>query len=305
MFAMTRGPVLLLVCAGGCFSPSAAPGSPCSADGTCPRGLECVANTCQPPGTEPDAAPPLDDAPVDAPPRLWSAPTPVPGVNSSSSEDDPSFTADRLTVVFISNRNGTDDEIFIGTRPDPDGDFTVALIEPLSAPGDEASPEISPDGTTLYFISDRGGGDDVFVSTRPPGGAFSTPTLVAELSSTSSEGDIAISPDGLTAIVLRGSTLVRSTRPTTSDAWSTPIAITGVAFGTSPAAPSLDAAGDLYFHAGTQRDLFVARAQGASYAAPVPITELNGTGRDSGPYVSPDETFIMFAKSGQIVQSTR
>src|SRR5262245_5271290 len=118
MFAMTRGPGLLLVCVGACFRPAAAPGQPCSADGTCPRGQKCIATTCQPQGTEPDAAPPIDDAQVDAPPRLWAAPTLVPGVNSSSSEDDPSFTADRLTIVFISSRNGTDQEIFIGTRPD-------------------------------------------------------------------------------------------------------------------------------------------------------------------------------------------
>lgn len=305
MIAMTRGALVLLVCVGACFRPAAAPGAPCSPDGSCPSDLVCIARTCQPPGTESDAPPPAEDAPPDAPPRLWSPPMPVPGVNSSSTEDDPSFTADRLTIVFISNRNGTDDEILIGTRPDPNGDFTVTPIETLASPSDEASPEISPDGTTLYFISDRDGSDDIFISTRPPGGVFGTPTLVAELSTSSSEGDIALSPDGLTAVIVRSGMFMRSSRPTTTDAWDTPIAITGVAFGTSPAAPSIDAAGDLYFHAGSNRDLFVARAQGASYAAPVPISELQSSSRESAPCVSPDETFMMFARGGQIVQSTR
>jgi len=235
---------------------------------------------------------------------MWSAPMQVPGVNSSSTEDDPSFTADRLTVVFTSNRTGND-EIFIGTRDDPDGDFTVALIDALAAPSDEASPELSPDGTTLFFISDRDGSDDIFIATRPAGGAFGTPTLIAELSTSSSEGDIAISPDGLTTVIVRSGMFMRSTRPTTTDAWSNPIAITGVAFGTSPAAPSIDAAGDLYFHAGSNRDLFVARAQGASYGPPTPISELVSSSRESGPCVSPDESFMMFARGGQIVQSTR
>ena len=230
----------------------------------------------------------------------------VAGVDSASDEDDPSFTADRLTIVFTSDRNGNDD-IFIGTRPDPDGDFIVVPADTVNSLDDESSPELSADGTTLLFTSSRSGEYDVYTSTRPPGGVFGVPTRVPALSGTSTnENDVALSPDGLTVLVVRGSAFLRARRASPGDAWDPPVAIAGVAFGTSPSAPSLDAAGDIYFQAGgSQRDIFLARVQGASYADAVPVTELATSERESGPCVSADETYMMFARSGQIMESTR
>jgi hypothetical protein len=234
-------------------------------------------------------------------------PRPVAGVSSPSSiDDDPTVTADRLTIVFTSDRNGNEDDLFLGTRPDPDGSFTVIALDAVSSPGDESSPELSADGTALLFVSDRTGDSDIYVSTRPPGGMFSVPARVDSLSLTgSSETDVALSPDGLTAIIRRDGTFMRTRRSDTADAFDPPIAIAGVAFGTNPSAPSLDAAGDLYYHAGTQRDLFVARALGASFADPTRITELATSSRESAPCVSADETYLMFARGGQIMESTR
>ena len=271
--------------------------------------LVCIACACS---SAPGASPPVDttpaiDAPSDATVRRWSAPRPVAGVSSpSSTDDDPTVTADRLTIVFTSDRNGSDIDLFLGTRPDPDGSFTVIALDTLDSPGDESSPELSADGTTLFFVSDRTGDDDIYVATRPPNGVFSAATRVDSLSlAGSSETDVALSPDGLTAIIRRSGTFLRARRADTTAAFDTPIAIAGVSFGTNPSAPSLDAAGDLYYHAGTQRDLFVARALGASFADPTRITELATSARESAPCVSADETYLMFARGGQIMESTR
>lgn len=50
----------------GCFAPQPAPGAPCSAEGTCPTGLTCVANVCAIPGAADAGADARDDAPRDA-----------------------------------------------------------------------------------------------------------------------------------------------------------------------------------------------------------------------------------------------
>jgi Tol biopolymer transport system component len=246
------------------------------------------------------------DAPSEAGERRWSMPRLVDGVSSPSTEDDPSFTADHLTIVFTSTRNGTGDDIFLGTRPDPEGSFSLLPLDALLSPAEESSPELSADGTTLLFASDRSGDFDIYMATRPPNGTFSAPTRVDSLSTVgANETDVALSPDGLTAILRRDGTFMRARREDPSAAFDPPIAIAGVAFGTNPSAPSLDAAGDLYFHAGTQRDLFVARAQGASFADPTPIPELATSARESGPCISADETYLMFARGGQIMETTR
>ena len=80
----------------------------------------------------------------------------------------------------------------------------------------------------------------------------------------------------------------------------------GVAWGTSATAPSINSAGDVYFHANNPRDLFVVRRTGSTYAAPVPVTELNTqNGREAAPFISADDRHLMFERGGELVESTR
>ena len=81
-------------------------------------------------------------------------------LNTGASEDDPTLTADRLEIVFASNRPmgmGAED-LWTPTRAsvtDPwSGLRPIAEIN--SAAGDSA-PRIARDGLTLYFDSSRGG----------------------------------------------------------------------------------------------------------------------------------------------------
>jgi hypothetical protein len=65
---------LLVALVAGCYNPSPPAGAPCSLEGTCPSGLDCIDGRCVPPGTagEPDAA--IDarvDAAIDAPPDAF------------------------------------------------------------------------------------------------------------------------------------------------------------------------------------------------------------------------------------------
>jgi WD40 repeat protein len=305
-----------VVALAGCYKPSPATGVPCTPEGQqCPGDQKCVDGICGglpiDAATGDDAAPGDDaaiDAPIDAPPAIWMGVKQVGGVNTSSDEDDPSFTPDRLTIVFTSERNGGLHDIFIGTRPNTNSDFTVIPVDAVNMASDENSPDISADGLTLYFTSDRlmAGSGDVYVSRRTAvTAAFGPPLLEPLLSAAGAdETDLAISPDGLTVIVSRDGAFLRATRAKVTDPWPAPVAIGNVNFGVDPAAPALATSGNLYFHAGAQRDLFFARKNGASFDPPVPITELETAGRDSGPFVSPDEKHLMWARSGQIFEAT-
>ena len=309
---MGRMHPLAFLLAAGCYQPVASPGAPCSVDGECPSAQRCVAGTCRPDGfVEPlDApiAPPIDDA-LDAPDAVaplgpWSSPTKIPGVNTTSVEGDPSLTPDRLTIVFISNRNGNDD-VFIGTRATTSDPFTVSVLAIVNSGAPERSAEISADGATLFFTSRRNGNEDVFRSTKI-GGVFSPPLLVTELSTTMNEGDVAISPDGLTALVARANDLYLTTRTSTSGPFAVPTLVPELDITDNVAAPSLtDDAAAVYLHAGATRDLYVAYRQGPSFTTPVPIAELDTAAREAAPFVSSDDRHLAFERDGELFESSR
>jgi beta-lactamase regulating signal transducer with metallopeptidase domain len=83
-------------------------------------------------------------------------------VNSSSSESQPSISADGLSLFFASDRAGGlgSDDIWVTTRAsvsDPWG-LPVNLGPPVNTAADDFCPNISGDGSTLYFGSTRTGG---------------------------------------------------------------------------------------------------------------------------------------------------
>lgn len=91
----------------------------------------------------------------------FGVPAPVPGINSSSSEANPSLTADRRVMLFGSNRPGGSGslDIWYATRSGPGAPFSA----PKPAPGIntldyDGEPFVTPDGCELYFASSRAGG---------------------------------------------------------------------------------------------------------------------------------------------------
>lgn len=318
---MFRAALLALIVAG-CYRPEPSPGAPCPT-GECPAGQSCIAGTCRAEGDPgPDvgaeAGPPTDadpggldapgtlDAPIDAP-RAWSTPVLIPGVNSASGETDPSMTADRLTIVFASTRAGGlgMEDLYLGTRATTASAFTVTALSALSSATRDRSPEISADGTTIYFASDRSGNDDIYVTTLS-GGVWAAPQLVTALNSTAAEGDVAISPDGLTALVERPSGIYLATRAQVGAAFGTPTLVPVLDVTGDVAAPTLtNGAATVYLHGGGTRDLYVAYRQGATFMTPVPVTELNTASRDAAPFISADGARLLFERAGELYESTR
>lgn len=103
----------------------------------------------------------------------WEGLQPVPGLQSSMPDKHPSITADGLTIVIQSKRPGGlgGFDLWMSTRNDTDSIWTtpVHLGSEINSYGFERDPEISADGLSLFFSSDRGRGTaahDLYVARR-------------------------------------------------------------------------------------------------------------------------------------------
>lgn len=88
--------------------------------------------------------------------------------------DGPSLRGDAREMFFMSNRSGGFD-LWLSTRRSPHDGWSVPdnLGAPVNTSFAEERPELSHDGRTLLFDSDRPdglGGQDIWISTRTPGG---------------------------------------------------------------------------------------------------------------------------------------
>lgn len=190
----------------------------------------------------------------------------------------------------------------------------VLLVE-LSDPGTDDDPTITGDGLEVYFASERGGAAtgyaDVYVSKRATAfSAWSAPTPVAELNSTDEDQSPGITADGLTIyfssrrptpfITGGSSNTWMSTRPDRASPWSTPSLVLEVSSTAEEFEPQPDATNThlvFYRVVGTDRDLFMASRESTSapWSAPAPITEVNTTGYERSPFLSPGGSTLWFS----------
>lgn len=91
----------------------------------------------------------------------WTQPVNVgPEVNSSAWDNCPSISGDGLALFFCSRRLGTSSDLWMTTRTtsfDP-WRAPVHLQPNVNSMADEATPDVSFDGRTLFFKSERSGG---------------------------------------------------------------------------------------------------------------------------------------------------
>jgi Tol biopolymer transport system component len=97
----------------------------------------------------------------------FSAPVPVPGVNSATYDSTFTPVPGELTAYFYSNRAGTHD-LYVATRPDLGSAWTAVVIPALSTPSVDKEPAPTPDGRGIVFSSSRppadAGGDLYFAT---------------------------------------------------------------------------------------------------------------------------------------------
>jgi hypothetical protein len=174
----------------------------------------------------------------------WGPPQNLgPNVNSTSWEFGPALSPDEHRLYFSSQRpegmGGND--IYVSRRHNKRDDFTWRAAENLgnvvNTSSDDSNPDVFEDdlsgAITLYFQSDRPGGlggADIWASNLQPDETFGPPVLIVELSSSFADLGSDIRRDGLEMFLASnrpgtygGQDLWVSTRPSTSDPWSTPV----------------------------------------------------------------------------------
>jgi OmpA-OmpF porin, OOP family len=115
----------------------------------------------------------------------WSTPVNMgPNVNSNVYDSEPAISADGRTIYFNSERKGGLGLFDLWmTTLDEKGNWTKAknMGRPINTEGNEVSPFIHANGTTLYFSSDKHpgmGGYDIFYSHKLDSNAWSKPVNV-------------------------------------------------------------------------------------------------------------------------------
>lgn len=170
----------------------------------------------------------------------WGAPVNLGAtVNSSAWELDPSLSSDELSLYFMSTRPGGAGgrDTWVTTRAAKDGDWTtpVNLGPTVNSSYDDCCADISADGLSLFFWSNRpggSGGQDLWVTTRT---SVSDPwgipvNLGPTVNSSAWDGGPSISSDGLSLFFFSerpggsgGKDLWLTTRTSVSGPWGMPV----------------------------------------------------------------------------------
>lgn len=128
------------------------------------------------------------------PDGTWSKPVNLgASVNSSSWESFPTISRDGRTIYFSSDRSGGQGaiDIYMSTRS-AGGEWSEAVNigAPVNTPGNDVTPYLSLDDSTLYYASDGFSEDkadlDIYVARRAPAG-WQTPVPVTPVNTSSQE----------------------------------------------------------------------------------------------------------------------
>jgi WD40 repeat protein len=137
----------------------------------------------------------------------FSAPSFLPGVNTSGGELLPHLSADGLRLYYCSDPPGSSGgrDLWQATRATPLGTFgNVTRVAGLNSQSSEFGPSLNSDETEAFFASDRPGGTgsmDIWRARRDSAGvAFGSPENVGEVNGPSAQAydtDPRLSADGL------------------------------------------------------------------------------------------------------------
>jgi hypothetical protein len=220
--------------------------------------------------------------------------------------DDPTLTGDLLELYW---QNTLGDIVVVKRASRSAAWGPQSLVAELNSPGDDGTPEVNPDGLTIYFATSRVGGQgglDVMRSTRPSRDVvWTAPVFVSELNAPTTENNATTDATG-TQLAMT------TTRAGTADVWLSRREAADLPWGRlvredvlssirRDAGTFLTADGlTLYFNSdisGTA-DLYTSHRESvdAPFAPATRIAELSSDKADEDPWVSPDGHDIYFMR---------
>jgi Tol biopolymer transport system component len=236
-------------------------------------------------------------------------------LGSPRADQGPTLTGDLLEIYFSSNRNSQNNyDIFVAKRATATSAWgTPTEVVELASASYDMAPEISTDGLTLWYASERGtpaGGADIWVTTRASrSSGWAAPVRDATLSTTGYDIDPALGDDGLTMTLTsdgNGGALAAiyiATRATPSSAWNAPVLVPELDTSDRESAGSLRSAGRVLYlgHevATNNFEIYTAVRTSATsaFAAPVLVDTINSAQLDFDAWVSLDERTMFFSSS--------
>lgn len=264
----------------------------------------------------PSAGSPNDPAATLArfsPPRIISELS-----DPNADESEPTLSEDELEIYFRSDRLARR-QIFVATRQSSSDRFSTPTLvsELVSETGDSFSPELSRDGRTLFFVSDRPGGqgsEDMYVTTRRArGDAWSPPESVSELNTAACEIDPGPALELNSMILTRcneiGFNHLLVTQRTGPDkTWDPPLDLPQLNSDQKEGDPAFARDGLALYFATTRDSPYgdnradIWRSSRASlndpFEQPTPVEELNILAvDDQDPWLSNDEKHIVFTSA--------
>jgi Tol biopolymer transport system component len=257
-----------------------------------------------------------DGSLVDAPESTgFTTPVQVYELSSANTEDDPTVTDDGKEIYFNSYRaagavGGAD--IWRSTRTTVTSMWSAPTnITALNTTGDDNTPRITGDGTTMYMSRNPTATREIMLTTRPNRSLenWATPKLVAELNSADDDTEAVITADELSiyfASNRAGTTdIYVATRTSVANGWTPPKLVEGLNTSTyDEESPYTRDGKTLYFSSnrpGSKGNTNIWRAtrmdNSGVFSAPEPVDELNSDEREEDPWLSPDGKTIWFASS--------
>ncbi|MFV2069757.1 MAG: hypothetical protein ACC645_22555, partial [Pirellulales bacterium] len=241
-----------------------------------------------------------------------------PDLNTADPERNATLSADRLTLLFNSNRPGGagGHDLYTATRASifaPFGNAT-SLGEDLNTASNELAPTLSRDGLTIIFASNRAGGfggTDLYTATRsdtadPFGNVMN---IGSAMNTANVETDPSISADGLALYFTSdrpggfgGQDIYVATRSNTLEPFGQVVNLgPDINSAATDASPSISADGEtVFFHSDRPggfggMDLYVGkRLQGSDFSVANAGPEVNSSRNDRGPSVSFDGQTLLF-----------
>lgn len=263
---------------------------------------------------KPDAQVPVDAA-LDAGPRCDpSKPLvvvgSVPGINTTSNEENAWLSDDELTIYVTTNRPGVAGsyDVFVATRASVDVPFEAAASVPgINTAELEGRATLTSDQLTMFLDSGSSTAPDLYVTTRSSTSApFGSPTAVAGVNTTNAEVAPFVMGSGLTLYFQTtrdgADNIYRAARPSATQPFGAPVSLTEINTGDVEGAPVLSS-DELQLFFETNRagslggvDIYLAtRASIAgAFGTATNLSAINTTGNEWPNWISPDGCNLYF-----------